>query len=102
MEYLFVAADNLITAEDIVNQQNGATITNATVSVTIHALDGTTAINGAGPITMTWSVANQRYEGVLPSTASLVEGRTYYIDISVSGSGTLPVRLTAFAIRYPG
>lgn len=100
MDTIYINADNRISAT-VTNKQTGAAINDATVSFVLRNLDLSTVLNGSGSMTYVAASAGQ-YAGILASTATMIAGRAYYLDITaVASVGALPIRRTCYAEYHP-
>ena len=63
-------------------------VNDATVTATLYQSDGTTAVSGATSITLSYLTSTDgNYAGSWPSTVTIVDQSTYYVNITISRSG---------------
>jgi hypothetical protein len=93
MDVIYIANTNVVELADLVNGMTGATVTGATVSVTLTDSTGTSVTLATGsswPLTMAAaSGATGSYRATLPHTLTLTTGATYYADVTASGGDGL-------------
>jgi hypothetical protein len=88
MNVIYIANSNVVQLADLTNGLTGATVTGATVEVTLTDASGTsvTATGVTWPLTMAAaSGATGTYRVALPHTLTLTTGGVYYADITASG-----------------
>lgn len=85
MSSLAPGSHNLLSIN--VKDGDGSAVTTATVTATVYDLGGQ-ALTGATNITLA-HVSSGDYEGTIPNTVSIIEGRRYRVIYSVNASGVV-------------
>jgi len=98
---LWVDADNLLEYNGL-EDQDGNTVTDATVTATVFESDQTTEVGGqTWPATLNGD-GNGNYSAILEDTMELVAGNRYWVDITAEGGGADDRRLKLETAKYRG
>lgn len=92
-----------VTVDRVYNVSTEAYINNATVTMTLKDLS-LNAVSGASNLSLTYVTgSNGKYQGTIPSTVTLTDGATYYLDITITSSTTIRTdRITCVADYLEG
>ena len=83
---LYINTDQILAVENL-KDENGNTVTGATVEATVYESDGTTEVSG-----MTFPVSlsdngSGNYSAVLEDTMELTLGKIYVVKVDIEGGG---------------
>lgn len=101
MRYVAPGCNNLVRVDKARNASTSAYINNATLTMTLYDAAGT-KVSGVDGVALSYVAnSNGRYEGTIPSTATLTAGAYYTLDIlgTLSGATILHKRVSLLA-RY--
>lgn len=87
----FIGSDQLLEVTGLRDPVTGSYVNGATISVTMYESDGISEVSGQSwPLTLSYvSGSDGDYNGVLQDDRVLVDGRLYWIGISVDAGGDL-------------
>lgn len=99
---LCVNSDNLIEWDAMVDVYDDTFVNDATVTFTLRDTDGD-AVDGAESIAMPY-VGNSdgKYNGTLQSTVVLVDGDTYFLEVSAASGSLVGFRRCQVVAQYRG
>jgi hypothetical protein len=100
IEVLAIGSDNLVRLDSLTNTSSAAYINNATVSFTLTDANGNT-VGSLSNVTMSYvSGSNGRYEGIVPSSTTLVLNALYTVTITATGGGYTIFRKLSCIAKY--
>ncbi len=99
---LCVNSDNLIEWDAMVDVYDETFVNDATVTFTLRDTDGN-AVDGAEAIAMPY-VGNSdgKYNGTLQSTVALIDGNTYFLEVSAASGDLVGFRRCQVIAQYRG
>lgn len=99
---LCVDSDNLIEWDEMKDVYDDTYVNDATVTFTLKDADGD-AVADAEDIPMPYvGNSNGKYNGTLQSTVVLVDGDTYYLEISATSGALVGFRRCQAVAQYRG
>jgi len=99
---VFISTDNVIEWKGLQRVTDDKWVKNATVTFTLKDTDGN-AITGADGVSMPYLAGSDgTYQGTLPSTVSLTEGASYYLEVTATSSSGNGFRRIQCVARYRG
>jgi hypothetical protein len=103
-DYLYLGEDNLVWFRQPIDEVDGTAITTGTATYALKNAAGTSLATGSLTYISSGTNAGDWY-GVIdkdaPSTA-LVEGTTYYVELTIASSGRDAFRRLARKAKYHG
>lgn len=100
MNTVFIGTDNLVQIDELENESSGSYINDATATMTLYDSDFTAVTDAEGLALSYVSGSNGKYEGTLPDTLVLTPGDIYFLDITVTASGTVLLIRMACRAEY--
>lgn len=99
---LYIGCDLLIEWNPLKNVYDDTFVNDATVTFTLKDADGD-PVAGATNIAMLYvGHSNGRYNGTLQSTVSLVDGATYYLEVTATSGVLVGFRRCQTVAQYKG
>jgi len=98
----YLGSDNVIEVVELIDQQTGNEINDATVTATLIGPDGE-AVEGAEDVPVAPTGDGGNYQGNLPNTLELKEDWNYTLETTIQhGNAKLVHRLKGLAAFYRG
>lgn len=87
----YIGSDQLLTVSGLKDPVTNAFVNTATVRATMYHADGTTQVVGQPwPLVLSYAPASSgNYAGILEDGRELVDGRTYWIELTADAGGDL-------------
>ena len=99
---LYHGCDVLIEWDAMKNVYDDTFVNDATVTFTVKDSDGT-AVAGAENVVMYYvGNSNGKYNGVLQSSVSLIDGATYYVEVTATSGSLVGFRRCQAIAQYKG
>lgn len=99
---LFINCDNRFVWSDMIDTHTGYSVPDAAPAFLLKQSDGTTTVSGSTGTMALITGSRDDYEGVLPSTVTLTENATYYLQITTSIGGADDFRRIECKAKYRG
>lgn len=100
LEVLSIGSSNLVRLDALTNASTGAYVNAATVSFTLKDATGS-VVSGLSGVSMPYvSASNGRYEGTIPSTATLTLNALYTLEITTTAGALVLFRRLSCIAKY--
>lgn len=100
-----IGSDQLLKVTGLIDPITSTYVNAATITATMYEADGTTEVAGQSwPLTLGYvSGSDGDYRGILDDSRVLVEGRIYWIDVTIDAGGdAIKLRRWSDVAAYEG